>query len=445
MKLKPIKKSNKMRINCSQPYWVYSKHIKTYCFKENKTLSSKFQCFVEFESAYRNAGTIKLNSRLTNRAWKNKDKIFMSGFDLVFINGISIRHVTEEIVTMKKPNNIEKHITIDSFANIYSTTINTSIKDDNVDELNRPRYSPSKKLLCGSFSKSKGSRLVQKHLNAFKKSFNTNKFYSRIKDIRQNMRNRLLNIIGSNDESKIYLLAPTNCSSKVYSIFVNMFNKQVEDICYLKGIPLEVTFMPCETIIKTVQEYKTKANEYSKENHYGFEFKNPNEVKASDIINAGILNIHKDFYIILKKRGKFTSCNLKNTHQNDDGATKQETHTLSIEEARLLYKKQRLEQEQRQLEYLSKIEFPRKIVVPTLKEMSISLRAMDDQLLRNGSITQEETFTEEGIYRTWKSTLEARIQEYVIEFKRLNRDKPDFHERYFKSDNLYEDNESAFV
>ena len=159
--------------------------------------------------------------------------------------------------------------------------------------------------------------MVKKYLNKFKNFEEPDKCRSRLSDIRQNLKNRLNSIIGKDEESKIVLMAPTNTSSFIYKKFIAMFARLAEYICKQKGIAFKLNKIPCETIIAQIKEYKKKANDYANRKSYGFKFKDPNEVKASDIINASILAEYPDFYIIFKKQGKFTTNALKDTDQND--------------------------------------------------------------------------------------------------------------------------------
>lgn len=305
--------------NCVQKYWIYSKHIKTFGFRK-KDRSSKFQLFVEFVSADKNCKeTIKLNIRLSNRTYKNINKLFHDGFDLLIDENTGkaeIRLISQQIITPIANNNIEKHLTIDAFANIYSALIDKN--EYNVDDKNRARFNISKKLLCANFHKYGTTKMIKKYLNKFKNFEEPDKCRSRLSDIRQNLKNRLNNIIGKDEESKIIVMAPTNTSSFIYKKFIAMFARLAEDICKQKGIAFKLNKIPCETIIAQIKEYKKKANDYANRKNYGFKFKNQNEVKASDIINASILAEYPDFYIIFKKQGKFTTNALKDTDQNDD-------------------------------------------------------------------------------------------------------------------------------
>lgn len=309
---------DKKKKHCVQKYWVYAKHIKTFGIRE-KDKSSKFQVFVEFISADKNCkDTIKLNVTLSNKAYKNINKLFYDGFDLIIdenTGDTKIRFNSQEIITPVNDNKIEKHLTIDAFANIYSALIDKN--DYNVDDKNRARFNVSKKLLCANFHKYGTTKMVKKYLNKFKNFEEPDKCRNRLSDIRQNLKNRLNSIIGKDEESKIVLMAPINTSSFIYKKFIAMFARLAEYICKQKGIAFKLNKIPCETIIAQIKEYKKKANDYANRKSYGFKFKDPNEVKASDIINASILAEYPDFYIIFKKQGKFTTNALKDTDQND--------------------------------------------------------------------------------------------------------------------------------
>lgn len=304
---------DKKRKYCSQKYWIYAKHIKSYFFRDND-LSSKFQAFVEFESADRRDNTIKLNLQMTKKAFEHREEIFLDGFDIVFDKDLKnncVRHVSQEIITRKQDNSIERHITIDAFVNIYSALIDKN--PENSDEKHRIRFNEQKKLVCCDFKKSKGSKLVQKHLDKLRKFEKPDLFGKRMSEIRQNMKNRLSNIIGYDNESKVIIMAPTNTTSIVYDRFIKMFTRLAADFCEQYGISYKINRIPCQTIISQVKEYKKKTNEYSKAHNYGFKFDDINKVKASDIINCSILCEYPDFYIIFKKRGKFTKNGLKYT------------------------------------------------------------------------------------------------------------------------------------
>lgn len=306
------------RENCTQPYWVYGKHIKTYGFRYDKTLKSKFQGFIEFESAYKGEeDTIKLNLRLSKKAYKMKDTIFLDGFDIVYNenNNIQIRHVSEEVIERKTDNNIERHLVIDSFANIHGVFIDKNYIEK--DFKHHYRIDLRNKIICGDYQQYKASKLVQKYIDKFQKYQEPDLFKKRMHDIHQNIKNRVSNIIGSEQESKIHLLIPTNTTSQVYNSFIKMFTNIVKDECKHQGIKLITHELPCETIISQVIEYKKKANEYQKKKRYGYEFKDINKVKASDIINCSILCEYPDYYIILRKNGKFISSISESTSKND--------------------------------------------------------------------------------------------------------------------------------
>ena len=306
------------RENCTQPYWVYNKCLIEYGFRKDKTLKSKFQGFVSFESAYnRDKEPICLNLRLSKKAYKKKDTIFLGGFDIVFNkdNTIQIRHVSEKVVEKKEDNNIERHLVIDSFANIHDVLIDKNFIES--DEKHPYRIDVQNKIICGSYQQHKGSDIVQKCIDKFHKFKEPKLFKERLNNVYQNIKNRTLNIIGSDNETKICLLKPTNTTSQIYNSFIKMFTNVVSDICKQQGIKLIIHELPCETIIKQVQDYKKSANNYQGKKKYGYKFKDVNKVKASDIINCSILCEYPEYYIILRKNGKFTCSLAESTSKND--------------------------------------------------------------------------------------------------------------------------------
>lgn len=317
--------------SCSQKYWIYSTNIKTYGIRD-KDLKSKFQAFIEFNSAYAKDDTIKLNLQMTKKAYKHRNEIFLGGFDLIFDDkGSHVRHISEKIVTPLPDNRIERFLSIDAFGNIYSAVIDdltnsykpyetsielpekiTTKKQQSID-VKRCLEDIDERTIYSNYLYSPASKLVKKNINAIIRYKQPELYSKRMNDISQNIRNRLINIIGA--ESKITLLIQQNVSCS-YKHLIKIFYNHIKDICHEQGILLNTIEAPIETINSTMLQYKRDVNKikYSlRARGFNYKYRDTRKrvVHAYESIIYCILCNYPNNYIIFKKDGKSTKKSLE--------------------------------------------------------------------------------------------------------------------------------------
>ena len=317
--------------SCSQKYWVYSTNIKTYGIRD-KDLKSKFQAFIEFNSAYAKDDTIKLNLQMTKKAYKHRNEIFLGGFDLIFDDkGSHVRHISEKIVTPLKDNRIERFLSIDAFGNIYSAVIDditnsykpyeTSIelpdkivtKKQRETDVKRCLEDIDERTIYSNYLYSPASKLVKKNINAIIRYKHPELYTKHMNDISQNIRNRLTNIIGA--ESKITLLIQQNVSCS-YKHLIKIFHNHIKDICHEQGILLNIIEAPIETINSAMLQYKRDVNKikYSlRARGFNYKYRDTRKriVHAYESVIYCILCNYPNNYIIFKKDGKSTKKSLE--------------------------------------------------------------------------------------------------------------------------------------
>lgn len=302
-----------------QPYWVYSKMIRCYEFRENKGLLSKFQCFVEFKSADSRDKTIKLNLAMSRKGYENRHTLYKDGFDLLLENNqVKVRHVSEEIVNLKKDNNIERHLVVDAWGNIYSATIDKN--PDNLTESGLPRFNEDRKVVVSKLEIFRRSKKVENLLNYLDKHYSQNEanlFYNRMKVLDQSIQMKLASIIGSNEESKIQILVQQNPKDNIFKETSSSFLEGSQRLCAKRGIKLKVVFVTKEEIDSIVKKHKEDSNTYSeKHKGYGFVYKDINKTKWQEHLIASIKLAYKDFYPIFARAEKSLVKHSKNTDEN---------------------------------------------------------------------------------------------------------------------------------
>lgn len=224
-KNKDKKLSGLGRISCAQKYWVYKRMIKTYGFRD-KTKSSLFQAFVEFDSAVLKDGCIKLNLNMSNKAYKSRDKIFMDGFDLVFDNDeIKVRHVSEEVVRKVAENGIRQILMIDSNGSIHSGII---------DE-NKSLNNAANEVYAFRTLHSSNSKFVCKVLNRIKSFRKPEDFHKDLERLRPSIKARLLEILKNTDASKV-LIAVEDNSNNLHRELQRIFVEELMIVCRKLGL-----------------------------------------------------------------------------------------------------------------------------------------------------------------------------------------------------------------
>ena len=339
--------------SCSQKYWVYSTNIKTYGIRD-KDLKSKFQAFVEFDSAYRKDDTIKLNLQMTKKAYKHRNEIFLGGFDLIFDNkGSHVRHISENIVTPLKDNKIEKFLSIDAFGNIYSAVIDNNIIDNKPYEITTKKElkrdvqqcleNIDDRIIYSKYEYLPASKLVKKNINAIIRYNKPELYMKRINDISQNIRNRLINNIRKNGETKITILIQQNVSPS-YRHLIKEFYNHVKDICHEQGILLNTIEAPIETINSTMLQYKRDVNKikYSlRARGFNYKYRDTRKrvVHAYESVIYSILCNYPNNYVIFKKDGKSTKKSLEKM-------SKMACSVLDVQKSLIEYKESLLKQKE---------------------------------------------------------------------------------------------------
>ena len=345
--------------SCSQKYWVYSTNIKTYGIRD-KDLTSKFQAFIEFNSAYRKDDTIKLNLQMTKKAYKHRNEIFLGGFDLIFDNkGSHIRHVSQKIVTPLKDNKIEKFLSIDAFGNIYSAVVDNSIinykpyetetespekiktKIDRDKDVQRCLENIDERIIYSKYEYLPASKLVKNNINSIIRYNKPELYMKRINDISQNVRNRLINTIRKHGETKITVLIQQNVSPS-YKHLIEIFYNHVKDICHEQGISLDTIEAPIETINSTMLQYKRDVNKikYSlRARGFNYKYRDTRKrvVHAYESVIYCILCNYPNNYIIFKKDGKSTKKSLEKM-------SKMACSVLDMQSSLIEYKKSLIKQ-----------------------------------------------------------------------------------------------------
>ena len=305
------------RENCSQPYWVYQDKICCYEFRK-KNLKSKFQCFVEFDSAYKPDNTIKMNLRMSKSAYENRQTFYKDGFDLVYEeNSIKVRHVSELIVDKKVDNKIEKFVAIDSWANLHTILVDKN--DTNVDSQGRPRFNIDRKVVCGLYNKHKSSTRAKRIINQVKKFDKPELYRKRLDVLIQSIKMHTSSIINTNDESKVILIVPSksSCTSKMYAEMLDVFCDEVKLLCKKHGITLEVLERTYDEFKTTISKYKERTKQWAVKHKTVQNYKLSEHLTWTDVALCGLLFKYEDFYPILKKSGKFSEHILKNTDKTD--------------------------------------------------------------------------------------------------------------------------------
>lgn len=228
LRQKQKEKSTGVRSLCAQKYWVYSSMIETYEFRD-KDKSSQYQAFVEFHSSVLDDGLIKLNLNMSNKAYKNRDKIFTDGFDLVFDStGIRIRHISEEVVTKRADNSLRQFIMIDNRCNLHSALVD----EESSYSLNKDRHEV--KALRKFVSTTPFVKKVISKLQSFK---NPEKFNQQLESLRPSIRSRVLELLRSTEASKVIICTETN-SNRQYSSIQHIFEQEIFRACRKLGIKL---------------------------------------------------------------------------------------------------------------------------------------------------------------------------------------------------------------
>lgn len=302
----------------SQKYWVPDKCIITYGFRDLDR-ASKYQSYIEFIPSYSKDDSIKMNLRMTAKAYKNRHLFYLDGFDLVFKNkSVFIRHISEQIVEQRVYNDIEKYISIDTWCNVHSALVDK--RKSTRDEKGRPRFNEETKVVCALRRSTHNTKFIKNTLNLIKSAKNTSKFYEYVKSLEPAIKNKVKSIIDRDSESKIILFYANNMQSKFYQCIFDMFYKAVEDLCSQKGIIFEVQSQTIEDISNVVKQHKEKANVFmkkSKKSDYCKMYNAQEHLKWSEFMLAALLFNYPDFYPILQHGGKFPAMPVEVTDKKD--------------------------------------------------------------------------------------------------------------------------------
>ena len=298
-RLKDKKEKNSGRH--AQKYWVYSPCVKTHGFRKDSK-DSKFQAFVEFSPSYSDDETIKINLQMDKQGYKNRSSIYLDGFDLVFDKDkVNVRQVSEEIIDNVKDNNIEKFISIDCFSVLHVAVLDKS--DENLDSKNRPRFNEATKTACCKYYQEKNTKNTRKCLALLKNKVSNKQFKRISNSLKQSIRAKVENCIGSDNESKVTILLNQSDVHRT-QIFNRWFKNIVEDICRKRGIKFKIVESSEETVRKWLVDFKTKSN--SKQRSYGRKafYKNVQQFRTNQSLLYLIANVYKDFYPMLMKSRK---------------------------------------------------------------------------------------------------------------------------------------------
>lgn len=308
---------NKQDTKGSQKYWVPNVVIKTYGFRD-KDRTSKFQCFVEFLSAdAKETETIKMNLRMSKKAYENRHLFYLDGFDLVFReDSINVRHVSEKLVERKEDNGITRYMTIDAWTNIHSVITDKTFDNEAVKAV-YDNMSKDDKAIYGKLYRTHNRANLRKVLHRAKSMSSKHTFYDDCQSIKNAIHSKVMHIINSCDESKVVLLIPTGIQSNLYDIIIDKFVSSVSDECKKHGIQLDVQLKPITDIKETVLKHRQRTNEVSRS--YG-RYSNKelkSHLKWSELAIAAVAYNYKDTYPALFPTGKFTEIVERRTEQND--------------------------------------------------------------------------------------------------------------------------------
>lgn len=216
----------KIKETCAQKYWVYKNMIKTYGLRDTDK-TSMYQAFVEFESAVLSDGLIKLNLKMSNKAYKNRDKIFMDGFDLVTKdNEVYVRHVSERIVEKRQNNGIRQVLMIDGNCGIHSAIIQE--KDERL-------LNDKDKEVIAIRQFYSVTPFVKKTLNKIRSYKKPEDFHKDLESLRPSIRARLKSILENTEASKVILTLETE-SNTIFTYLQQMFIEEVYYLCRMLGI-----------------------------------------------------------------------------------------------------------------------------------------------------------------------------------------------------------------
>lgn len=226
----------------SQPFWIDWTNIIKYDIREDKSLDSKFQVFVEFTHANKNEKPLKLNARMTEQAYKHKDELYKDGFDLVRYSKhtFGIRHISQLLVE-RRDTNSTKLLYIDRYANIFEVFRNCIGEDNEVFAQCYTSRDKNKKLL-------KLARQTRRKL--------TKKAYiDKLHRIRVYLKRYFNDMLENNDYDKVVTLKPTY-HHKFANHLVQIWTEELKQACLLHGAKckiIEKTDTEMDSIIKNAK------------------------------------------------------------------------------------------------------------------------------------------------------------------------------------------------
>lgn len=300
----------------SQKYWISGGNIKTYGFRD-KTRQSKFQCFVEFISAYKEESTtIKLNLRMSKKAYDNRHLFYLDGFDLVFKqDSIYVRHISEKLVKNKEDNGIVKYMSIDSWSNIHSIIVNSSIDTTFIKK--QYKLQENESFLYGITHNTCNKKGLKRALTRVKSMESKETFFEDIQKIKNAIHSKVCSIVNKHNECKIIICIPDGIQSKLCSIIQQKFIESIKNECSKYGIKLEIQYEHIDEIKKRVLSYRQKSNDVA----LGFKPYREKQLKShlkwSEIAISAILKNYENTYIALYSNSKSTRELGKSTEQSD--------------------------------------------------------------------------------------------------------------------------------
>ena len=294
----------------SQKYWVPNCCIETYGFRD-KDRKSMFQCFVEFKSAFRDEpDTIKLDLRMSKKAYEHRHLFYLGGFDLVYRqDSIYVRHVSEKLVQQKPDNGIIKYMLIDSWLNVHTATVD---KNNCVNE--------DKQTVTYKSRRTKNSTFMRKVLQKVKNCYDKDKFYENMLAIENSIRQRVDKLVNDSDECEIIVCLPENnpVQSKLYSKITECFLDALSDRCQMHGIKLSMNRFDLNDIRRVIPEYRRLANGHALGKKLPYSNKElKSHLRWSEMLMGILMRRFYMYFPTLQTDCEFTEKSVKSTGAND--------------------------------------------------------------------------------------------------------------------------------
>lgn len=314
-KLKDRKAKENHVDHSTQKYWVYGKNIKTYAFRR-KNKKSKFQSFIEFYPSYSQKETIKLNLRMSNRGYAQRDTIYTEGFDLVFEkDNVNVRHVSEEIVNKVKKNNIEKFICIDCYSNIHVAVLNTDKTLAN--EYGIAKLNTNKKVVCCKYYQERNTKTVRRLFDSMKNWVEPERFAVISETLKRCIKAKLRNCLGSDNESKVTILLNYSDCTRT-QVFNYWFRNITRDLCNRSGLKLEIIGTHEEIVKDWLKSFKKNDIEYRKRLNLTLRYSEENidKPKTYESLLYLMTRKYQNYYPVLIKNRKFSDSVSTGTDEN---------------------------------------------------------------------------------------------------------------------------------